>query len=110
MNQQNQNKIGNPETPVPKNAQMNDRDFVNDLLSTEKYFTASYSTALNELSHAVLYEDIQMILNETQKCQRELFELMFQNGWYQLEQSDQQKIQNSYNQFSNYLRQQTPYQ
>ncbi len=50
-NSQNQNKIGNPETQVPKTPQMNDRDFINELLATEKYMTDSYSTALNEMSN-----------------------------------------------------------
>ncbi|MCY7525938.1 spore coat protein, partial [Bacillus safensis] len=46
MEQQNQQKIGNPQTPVPTTTNMNDRDFVTDLLSTEKYMTSGYNTAL----------------------------------------------------------------
>ena len=37
---------------------MNERDFTNDLLSTEKYMTDSYSTFLNEASHQALYQDV----------------------------------------------------
>ena len=40
MNQQNQ-KISNPQTPVPTTSEMNDRDFVNELLTTEKYMTTA---------------------------------------------------------------------
>jgi spore coat protein CotF len=108
-NNQNQNKIGNPETQVPKTPQMNDRDFVNELLATEKYLTNSYSTALNEMSHDSLYQDIQGIFNETQNCQRELYNVMYQNGWYKLEAADSQKLQQSYQQFADYLQQQSPY-
>ncbi len=43
----NQNKTQNPETPIPKTPEMNERDFLNDMLSYEKYITASYSTAMN---------------------------------------------------------------
>ncbi|KZM55235.1 spore coat protein [Aeribacillus pallidus] len=107
--QSNNTKISNPETTVQKSPQMNDRDFINDLLATEKYMTQGYSTALNELSHTVLYENIQMICDETQKCQRQLFNVMFKNGWYSLEACDNQKIQQSYQQFANYLKQQSPY-
>lgn len=110
QNQQlNNMKISNPETTVQKTPQMNDRDFLNDFLATEKYFAHSYSTALNELSHHVLFADIQMIFDETQKCQRALYELMFKNGWYSIEACENQKLQQSYQQFANYLQQQSPY-
>jgi spore coat protein CotF len=99
---QNQNKIQNPETPVPKTPQMNDRDFINDILATEKYMTASYSTALNELSHDTLYQDILGIFHETQNAQRELYNLMFKKGWYGIEAAEQQKLQQSHQQFSSY--------
>ncbi len=66
MNQQNQ-KISNPQTPVPTTSEMNDRDFVNELLTTEKYMTTAYCTALHEFSHESLYQDIQSIFDESQK-------------------------------------------
>ncbi len=84
MEQQNQ-KITNPQTPVPNTAQMNDRDLVNESLTTEKYITASYCTALHEFSHESLYQDIQAIFDESQKAQRRLYDVMFQNGWYSIE-------------------------
>ena len=80
MNQnqnQNQQKIQNPETQVQKTPQMNDRDFVND----EKYMTRGYDTALNELSHDQLYQDVQAIYTETANAQRSLYNLMFKKGW-----------------------------
>ncbi|WP_077735536.1 spore coat protein [Bacillus sonorensis] len=108
--QQNQQKIGNQETPVPNTSAMNDRDFVNELLTTEKYMTASYSTALNELSHESLYQVIQPLFNEAQNSQRRLYQLMFQNGWYKVEPEEQQKIAQSYQQFQSTLQNQSPYQ
>lgn len=83
MNQQN--KIQNPATQIPKTPQMNDRDFINDMLSTEKYLTSGYNVFLNEASHEKLYQDILQIFTETQNCQRELFNLMFKKGWYGFE-------------------------
>ena len=41
---------------------MNDRDFSNDLLATEKYMTDAYNTFLNEASHQALYQDVLTIL------------------------------------------------
>ncbi|MBS2970450.1 spore coat protein [Metabacillus sp. KIGAM252] len=110
---QNQNqqsgKIGNQETQVPKTPQMNERDFVNDLLATEKYMTDAYCTAMNEMSHESLYKDIQSIFNETQDCQRHLYNLMFKNGWYKVEAEQAQKMQQTHQQFSGYAQQQSPY-
>ncbi|MCM3217110.1 spore coat protein [Niallia taxi] len=98
----NQQKVQNPEKQVAKTPQMNDRDFINDLLATEKYMTASYSTALNEASNEVLYQDLLSIFTETQNMQRELYDLMFREGWYKLESADQQKLQQSFQQFKGY--------
>ncbi|MFP3722729.1 spore coat protein [Niallia circulans] len=100
-----QKPIQNPESQVPKTPQMNDRDFTNDMLSTEKYMTDAYSTALNEASNETLYQDLLSIFIETQNMQRELYDLMFQKGWYKLEAAEQQKIQQSYQQFKGYSNQ-----
>ncbi|WP_082233470.1 spore coat protein [Halobacillus massiliensis] len=109
MQQQNQSqKLQNPETAVPKTPQMNERDFVNDCLSTEKYMTNAYSVALNEASNQQFYQDLATIFKETQDCQRNLYNLMFKNGWYALETADETKLQNSYQQFSGY-KNQLPY-
>jgi spore coat protein CotF len=108
MNQnqnQNQNTIQNPETQVNSTPQMNDRDFANDLLSTEKYMTNAYSVAMNEASHQSLYQDMLTVFNETQNQQRELYNLMFKKGWYKVEAADQQKLQQSYQQFQGYSNQ-----
>lgn len=100
--QNQQQKIQNPETQVPTTPQMNDRDFINDVLATEKYMTESYSTFLNEASHQQLYQDVLNIFNETQNAQRNLYNLMFKKGWYKLEAAEQQKLQQSYQQFQGY--------
>jgi spore coat protein CotF len=105
----NQNQIQNPETQVLKTPQMNDRDFLNDMLTTEKYMTSSYSVFLHEASHQQLYQDMMNIFTETQNCQRELFNLMFKKGWYKLEAADPQKLQQAYQQFQGYTNQ-FPYQ
>jgi len=109
MNNNQQQKITNPETQIQKGPQMNERDFVNDLLSTEKYLSMSYSTTLNEASHQALYQDLLTISNETHQSQRDLYNLMFKNGWYALEAADTQKLQQSHQQFSGYIQQQSPY-
>ncbi|MBT2687516.1 spore coat protein [Bacillus sp. ISL-47] len=108
MNQnqnQNQNTIQNPETQVNKTPQMNDRDFTNDMLAMEKWMTNAYSVAMNEASHQSLYQDMLTVFNETQNHQRDLYNLMFKKGWYKVEAADQQKLQQSYQQFQGYSNQ-----
>ncbi|WP_440446387.1 spore coat protein [Neobacillus bataviensis] len=102
---QNPNQIANPQTgqlPKVKGPEMNDRDFVNDGLSTCKYLTDSLNTAVREASHEKLHADLLQILNETHQSCRELYLLMFQNGWYKLEAEEQQKVDQAYQQFSSY--------
>lgn len=59
-------KIKNPETQLPKTPQMNDRDFINDCLMTEKYLTSAYAVAVHEMSHQDLYRDVLSIYEETE--------------------------------------------
>lgn len=105
MPSQNQNQIANPQTeqmPTVKGPEMNDRDYVNDALSTCKYLTDSLNIAVKEASHNELHADFRRILNETHQSTREMYNLMFQKGWYKLEAEDQQKLQTTYQQFSGY--------
>lgn len=98
-------KIQNPQTNTPQTPDMNDRDFINDTLATEKYMTDAYSTAMNEASHQALYQDLSAITKETQDCQRNLFNVMFQKGWYSFEQAQPQALQQAYQKFSGYKQQ-----
>ncbi|RLQ96571.1 spore coat protein [Falsibacillus albus] len=100
--QQQSSNIQNTSTPVPQTPQMNDRDFINDVLSMEKYMTASYCTAMNEASHQAFYQDLLAIFTETQNAQRDLFNTMFQKGWYKLESADLQKLKQSSQQHQGY--------
>lgn len=103
--QGSQNKIANPSSnvlPQVKGPEMNDRDRVNDVLATEKYLAYNVNIAAWEASHSQLHQDLMTVLQDTQACHRELFELMFQHGWYKLEAEEQQKLNQAYQQFSNY--------
>ncbi|MGE6379337.1 spore coat protein [Peribacillus muralis] len=104
----NQNKVQNPESPVAKTPQMNDRDFINDMLATEKYFCNSLSVALHEMSNQALFQDIFSVSKENQEMQRELYNLMFEKGWYGLEEAQTASLSQSYQQFSGY-KSQFPY-
>ena len=104
-----QKKIQNPEMQIEKTPQMNDRDFLNDMLATEKYMGVAYSIALHEASHEQWFDELAMIAQETNRCQHDLYNLMFQKGFYSLEAAPQQKLSQSYQQYSGY-KNQFPYQ
>lgn len=105
QNQQQQNQIANPQSnslPQVKGPEMNDRDRVNDILAYEKYLISNTNIAAWEASHQQLHQDLMTLCTETQACHRNLFNLMFQKGWYKLEAAEQQKLDQAYQQFSNY--------
>lgn len=88
----NSNMVNNPETEIPKNTEMNDSDYLNDVLATEKNLGNNYAAAMSEASNDQLYENINGIFGETKDCGRDLFDLLFKKGWYKLEKADQNKI------------------
>ncbi len=93
----NNQKISNPKTEVPETKNMNERDYLNDLLETEKNMSVNLTIALNEASNEALYNKIKDIYESVKQSQRDLFELMFRNGWYCLEKAEEQKITQSIN-------------
>lgn len=92
----NNNEISNPKTEVPKGMQLNDKDYMNALLSTLKEMVKGYALVLTEASNENLYNQYKEMFDEYANLQREVFELMFRKGWYSLESAQQQKITTKY--------------
>ncbi len=93
----NNNKISNPKTEVPTTIEMNDLNYLTDILESVKNMVNNYSYALNEASNESLYNRLKAIFDAETECQRHLFELMFKKGWYCLEKAEEQKITQAYN-------------
>lgn len=100
-------KIENPKVEVPETIEMNDRDYINDILETEKNMSDNLSIALNEASNNTLYEEIFSIFTETKNSQRELYNMMFKKGWYSLEKAEENKVTQKCNELSQKLTQLT---
>ena len=95
MNNQN-NKIKNPKTEVSKGISLNEKDYLNTLLSCLKEMSKNYVTAMTEASNENLYQShLETFLNII-NLEREVYELMFQNGWYTLEKAETTKIDEKY--------------
>ena len=85
-------EIKNPKMEVPTGNKMNDRDYLNCVLELEKNLSNYYSLALNEASNDYLYEDYFSLLEDTKDAARELYNFMFEYGWYTLEEEASEKV------------------
>ena len=94
------NKISNPKTEVPTGIKMNDKDYLNCLLTCLKDMTKNYTIAMTEASNESLYKSYNSTFQELIKLQRKAFELAFKKGWYSLEKAETNKIDEKLNMVS----------
>lgn len=97
-----QNQAQGNTSQVPQTPQMNDRDYLNDILATEKYLTDSFNVAAREASHDALFQDVMSILTETHQVARNVYQLMFKKGWYKVEQANPLQVDQTAQQFEGY--------
>jgi spore coat protein CotF len=101
-------EIAKPQTgelPQVKGPEMNDRDRVNDILSLQKYLATGFNTGLAEIQNPKLRQTISGILQSQHELQWQLFNAMFEKGWYKMKAADKQEISQAHQQFSNYASQ-----
>ena len=94
-------KITNPKVEVSNTIYLNDKDYMNRTLTSLKELAKNYVIALTEASNEALYNKYFNHYKEVAKMQRYVYELMFQNGWYELETADKNKITSKYNTLCN---------
>lgn len=92
----NNNKVSNTKKEVPTGINMNDKDYITSLLTCLKDIEKNYAIAMTEASCENLYEKHKKVFLEISELQREVYELMFRNGWYCLEKAEAQKIDQKY--------------
>lgn len=93
-------KICNTEVKMPDGIELNEKDYCISLLSTLKAMEKNYVVAMTEASNDKLYNIYSNIFNKIASMQRSLYNLMFQNGWYQLETVDEKKLTQKYDMLS----------
>lgn len=91
------NKISNPKTEVSKGKTLNDKDYLNSALSLLKNMEKNYTMSLIEASNENLFSKYEEMFNSIKELQREVFELSFRKGWYELEKVPVNKITEKYN-------------
>lgn len=88
----NNNEIKNPKTEVPGGIRLNDKDYMNSLLSTLKEMVKGYAVVLTEASNETLYQKYKGMFNIYCNLQRDVYELMFRKGWYTVEKAEANKV------------------
>ena len=94
------NEICNPKVEVGKGMTLNDKDYLNCLLSTLKEMCKNYTLAMTEASNESLYNVYKGTFDSVSSLQREVYEVMFRKGWYVLEKSEVNKITNKFDTLS----------
>lgn len=96
-------QIQNPQTQVPNTPELNDRDYIELVLNDIKKMTGmGFPNALNEASNDTLFNELFQMYQETQQKQRELYNLMFQKGWYSINAEQKQKLMQTHQKFQGY--------
>ena len=90
------NQIQNQKTEVPSGIKLNDKDYLNSLLSCLKEMVKNYSVVLTEASNENLYNTYKTMFDKYTSLQREVYELAFRKGWYVLETAEANKVSNKY--------------
>ena len=97
----NSNEISNPKKDVSSGISLNEKDYLNSFLSCLKEMEKNYVVVMTEASNEALYQKYFSTFLEIAKLQREVYEIMFRNGWYVLEKADSNKITQKYQTLSN---------
>ena len=92
----NNNKIKNDKVEVPSGVSMNDKDYMNSILSCLKEMVKNYAVSLTEVSNEELYNKYKEMFLRYSELQREVYEVMFRKGWYILEKAEDTKIYEKY--------------
>ena len=90
-------KIANKKVEVPQDNTLNDKDYLNRVLLYLKELEKNYAVVLTEASNDKLYNLYLDHFEKISKLQRQIYTVMFRNGWYELETADISKIKTKYN-------------
>lgn len=86
------NKVCCEQTKVDATKNMNERDYLVDILSSEKDITKNMCVALTEASNEKLHSEFLEFFNIVEELQREAYDLAWNKGWYSLEEASSSKV------------------
>ena len=82
------------------NISYEEKDVMDDLLTSLKKLTSDYNTFASEVAHNNLKQDVMNILREEHEAESMLFEEMNSRGWYTTKTASPQDIKKARNNFS----------
>ncbi len=71
---------------------MNDKEYIMDILDTEKSMSVNMTYALNEASCDKLYKEYFKMFENINKSAKEVFNIAYKKGYYELEEDTNTKI------------------
>lgn len=85
-------KVCCDEKKVEATLDLNDRDYLNDLLYNEKSVLSNTTVALTEASNEKIQGEFLNFFSTIDEIQATTYELAWNNGWYILEEAEKTKI------------------
>lgn len=71
---------------------LTDKEIVNVLLDEHKLAASSLANLILESNNQFLRNDVTSILTKTFQHQKQIYDLMSQKGWYQVQNASQQDV------------------
>ncbi len=98
-------KIGKEVTaqlPKKKDATVNDRDRLNDILLHEKHMLTGYNTGINEVLDTALFNLLQENRQQLQQIHQQMLEALFDMGEYTADIALPNQVADAYDVFNGY--------
>lgn len=83
-----------------QNTTFGDKEYMADLLLTEKHLASEYCTFLSEAATPEVVQTLSSLLSDTHTAAHSLFEEMNSRGWYPVTKAEEQKISSAKQKFS----------
>lgn len=77
-----------------------DKEIATNLLVTLKHMKSELNIFTQEASNEELFQEIDQAYNQISTLQREVFEMMCAQGWYQMKSDSKDSISKAYKKFS----------
>lgn len=75
--------------------QLDDQMCIEDVLSSQKFLSSNYNTAVQEAANPKLRQDLMEIQRQEQDAAQKVFSYMNQKGWYKVSPADPKMIDNA---------------
>ena len=82
--------------------ELNEKETLTDLLSSQKFMTSVYNSDLLESATPEVKRLFFGILEDEHRIQQEIFTEMSSRGYYQVEAAEEQKLQKTKQQYAQY--------